>query len=167
MKNGVPPGTTVEKTDRCLARRPVLASLLAVACAREPMPASTSPDSTATVEVRRWPALGEDDEAPFDREIEEAVQQRLHLEEAMDASLVGVDADAGRVQLFGTVSSRQEKQRAVTLAWVDGVVDVDASALAVRPWRTRSPHDGLPTAPPTDPAETEQTEPGEVVFGRE
>jgi osmotically-inducible protein OsmY len=59
---------------------------------------------------------------------------------------VGVYAKDGKVTLSGTVGSAAEESRAITDAWVDGVVNVDPSQLEVRWWdhpdknlRTHSP----------------------------
>ncbi len=100
-----------------------------------------------------------------DRALVETVEARLRIDPTIDASRVDVDADDGRVRLFGTVASAAEKQRIVERAWVAGVIDVDASALDVRPFD--EPAGSGPPEPEPTTSEEPQTEPGEVVFGPE
>jgi hypothetical protein len=145
--------------------RPVVLLLLTLAACRPA--ASTSP---ASQDGRTWPTvrpLGDTMEAPpFDRELVADVEQRLRIDSTIDASRVGVEADAGRVRLFGTVTTEAQKERAVELAWVAGVVDVDANALDV--WPFRDPDGSRPASSEPVPSEDEtRNEPGEVVFGPE
>ena len=149
-----------------IVRPRVLLLLTLAACRPE---ASTSPalqDGRTELTVR--PLEDTMEEPPFDRELVADVEQRLRIDSTIDASRVGVEADAGRVRLFGTVTTEAEKERAVALAWVAGVVDVDANALDVWPFRDPNGSEPASSEPPLTPSEDEaRNEPGEVVFGPE
>ena len=102
----------------------------------------------------------DDDEPPVDDELEAAVESRLRVDPVVEDARIRVDAHRGRVQLFGAVASRAEKQRAIAIAWIDGVTDVDASALTVSPFAARGAH--VPA--PASRSRAADDEPGEVVF---
>ena len=85
--------------------------------------------------------LGIDDRITFeqdlvraDSEIEADVESRLTWDLDVDAGLIDVEVDAGRVSLMGHVGSARERQEAIGDAWVAGVRDVNAEALEVEPW---------------------------------
>lgn len=69
-----------------------------------------------------------------DAEIVEEVRDRLAWDTRVDAALVDVSVDDGRVALSGWVGSAHERSLVRGLAWVSGVEEVDDSALAVRWW---------------------------------
>lgn len=69
-----------------------------------------------------------------DQEVEREVERVLYWDALVDAGLIEVGADDGRVILRGVVGSAAEKRRAVTDAHVAGVATVDASDLTVARW---------------------------------
>jgi hypothetical protein len=130
------------------------------------VPSSTAPEDAAPPPHvdREAPATqreSDDDEPPVDHELEAAVASRLRVDPVVEGARIRVDANRGRVQLFGAVASRAEKQRAIAIAWIDGVTDVDASALTVSPFAARGAHVPVPTAPARA---ADEDEPGDVVF---
>jgi osmotically-inducible protein OsmY len=66
-----------------------------------------------------------------DREIETEISGRLEWDAWVDASLVDVKVEKGKVTLSGTVGSAAEKDRAYVDAWVMGTKSVDVTALEV------------------------------------
>jgi hyperosmotically inducible periplasmic protein len=142
-------------------RRLVL--LLWIAGCSTDVPSSTSPaDAPSHERVDRHAPSSEheEDAPPVDHELEATVESRLRVDPVVEGARIRVDADRGRVQLFGAVASRAEKQRAIAIAWIDGVTDVDASALTVSPFAARGAHVPVPTAP----ARSAEPEAGDVVF---
>lgn len=69
-----------------------------------------------------------------DAEIAPEVKAALEWDALIDAALIDVTVDDGRVTLGGTVGSAAEKRRARYNAWVAGVNAVDTSDLKVRGW---------------------------------
>lgn len=132
-----------------------------MACSADQAP-STSPEDAPSRERIEGPASSrelDDDAPPVDHELEAGVESRLRADPVFEGARIRVDAKRGRVALFGAVASRAEKQRAIAIAWIDGVTDVDASALTVSPFAARGAHVPTPTAPARD-----ADEPGDVVF---
>jgi osmotically-inducible protein OsmY len=62
------------------------------------------------------------------------IRSRLSWDSLVENDPVGVYAKDGKVILSGTVGSAAEESRAITDAWVDGVISVDPSQLEVRWW---------------------------------
>jgi len=69
-----------------------------------------------------------------DAAIKADVRGALQWDALLEAGLIEVDVQRGRVLLSGTVGSAAEKERAVMDAWVTGVVSVDADDLKIRDW---------------------------------
>jgi hypothetical protein len=135
--------------------------LAAMACHHDAPIEAPQPEPALVSQWAPWDAPA-DDAPPFDRELVDAVEQRMALEPSLAASGIDVAAKSGRIRLFGSVQSVAQKNRAVAMAWVDGVVEVDASELDVLPG------DGVHEGPsPESPVHPDEDEPGEVVFGRE
>jgi osmotically-inducible protein OsmY len=68
-----------------------------------------------------------------DEEIRQAIEQRLHWDALTNSDTIQVTVTGGNVSLTGSISSAFEKSRAAHDAWIDGVVQVDASGLKVAP----------------------------------
>jgi osmotically-inducible protein OsmY len=66
-----------------------------------------------------------------DREIEAEIKGRLQWDVWVDASLVHVKVEKGKVTLSGMVGSAAEKERAYVDAWVMGTKSVEVTALEV------------------------------------
>lgn len=84
-----------------------------------------------------------------DQEVEREVERVLYWDALVDAGLIEVEADNGRVSLRGVVGSAAEKRRAVTDAHVAGVATVDASELTVARWARDEDLRGDPLVPVT------------------
>jgi osmotically-inducible protein OsmY len=69
-----------------------------------------------------------------DAEILAEIRDTLRWDASVDHALIDVAVDDGEVTLTGTVGSLAEKNVAITDSWTPGVVDVDASGLAVARW---------------------------------
>jgi osmotically-inducible protein OsmY len=69
-----------------------------------------------------------------DSEIAAEVKRQLEIDERVDAALIEVNVDDGKVTLTGTIGSAAERSRARSDAWVAGTTAVDASALDVEWW---------------------------------
>ncbi len=82
-----------------------------------------------------------------DAEIEGLVQRLLESDVRIDAALVDVDVEDGRVMLSGNVGSEAKRSAAISTAWVLGVRDVDAGDLSVAWWKrdrmVRADHDRI------------------------
>jgi len=68
-----------------------------------------------------------------DPDIRHDVVEGLKWDVLVDPALVSVEVKDSRVALSGRIRSAAEKMRAMSLAWVTGVEDVDASRLQVDP----------------------------------
>jgi osmotically-inducible protein OsmY len=68
-----------------------------------------------------------------DEEIKNDIVQALKWDVLVERNNISVDVKGGRVKLTGTVGSAAEKSRAMTLASVTGMKEVDASGLEVEP----------------------------------
>ena len=69
-----------------------------------------------------------------DDEIAAEIERRLAWDAQVDAGLVDVAVENGRVTLSGKVGSAAERVRVAADAWVAGVTAVDDAALEVDPW---------------------------------
>ena len=69
-----------------------------------------------------------------DAEIDADVKSRLRWDIWINGDLVNATVKDGKVTLMGTVGSAISKSRASDDAWLNGVMGVDASGLAVEPW---------------------------------
>lgn len=69
-----------------------------------------------------------------DQEIEEEIQARLEADARVDAGLMDVQVEDGRVSLEGVVGSRSELVQAEFDAWMAGVQAVDSSGLDIEWW---------------------------------
>lgn len=69
-----------------------------------------------------------------DREIENEVEQALYWDVYVDASLIQVNVNNGKVKLKGIVGSAAEKNYAISTAWVEGVKSIEHGQLEVQPW---------------------------------
>lgn len=72
--------------------------------------------------------------ARSDPAIASEIAQRLRWDVLVDASLIDVAVENGKVRLSGTVRSAAERARAFRDAWVAGVSDVAHADLAVKWW---------------------------------
>ncbi len=70
----------------------------------------------------------------LDNEIATEIRRRLESDIWVNAYLLDVEVDDGKVELSGTMGSAAEKRRAASLAWVSGVVDVDSTDVDVDWW---------------------------------
>jgi len=59
------------------------------------------------------------------------IDEMMHWDSHLDDAQIQVDVNGNRVPLSGQVPSAAEKSRAIRLAWVTGVSDVDATGLQV------------------------------------
>lgn len=73
-----------------------------------------------------------------DADIRAEIKRVLEIDFWLDASMIEVTVQNGRVNLDGYVGSAEEKARARSSAWVAGVSTVDASGLAVN-WKMKEP----------------------------
>jgi osmotically-inducible protein OsmY len=69
-----------------------------------------------------------------DREIRAEIEARLAYDPWVDAGLLKVQVEDGRVVLEGTVGRVYGRRRAAAAAWVRGVKDVDIARLDVESW---------------------------------
>lgn len=69
-----------------------------------------------------------------DSEVEADVKSRLRWDALVNDGLIAVAVDHGKVTLDGVVASAAERRRAFSDAWVDGVSEVDNTALEVTWW---------------------------------
>ena len=69
-----------------------------------------------------------------DVEIAQDIKERLAYDVRVDDALIKVSVNEGNVTLTGTVGSLQEKNQAVTDAWVRGVRSVNAEGLEIEWW---------------------------------
>jgi osmotically-inducible protein OsmY len=76
-----------------------------------------------------WPAMRKDEE--IKAEIQKALEWDVHV----DAGLIDVGVEAGKVALSGVVGSYAEKQLARSKAWVHGVRSVKDDDLKVERWK--------------------------------
>lgn len=74
------------------------------------------------------------DAARSDQEIEEDIVSRLQHDVRVDEGLVSVEVKDGNAVLTGTIGSAEARRTAQSLAWVNGVEDVDVSGLTVQWW---------------------------------
>lgn len=79
------------------------------------------------LEVANLPARPDD-------EMEKDIWQRLQASIWLQTGSLTVKVHGGQVVLGGIVGSLDEKRRATLAAWVDGVAEVNADGLQVRPW---------------------------------
>ena len=69
-----------------------------------------------------------------DHELENEIAQRLRWDVLVDASLIDVEVEDGKVRLSGVVASAAERTRAFQDAWVAGVSAVEHAGLDVKWW---------------------------------
>lgn len=88
-------------------------------------------------------------------EIETEIQQMLQWDVHLDDARIDVEVQGSRVRLSGQVPSAAEKSRAISMAWVAGVTDVNAANLRVTD-RVRAAKERLGQTTPRSDAELEQ-----------
>jgi osmotically-inducible protein OsmY len=69
-----------------------------------------------------------------DHEIENEIAQHLRWDALVDAGLIDIEVERGKVRLSGTVGSAAERTRAFQDAWVAGVAAVEHADLDVKWW---------------------------------